>query len=357
MLKRCANCILPESYPGIAFNGQNVCNYCLTHKRTNYRGQAKLFDFVAPYRNSNRKYDCIVAISGGRDSAFAAYYAVRVLNLKALAYTYDNGFMPEQTKENVKNIVDILGIDHVVEKDEYMRRNQKHIISSWIRRPSPATISLLCTGCQTDYKRGLVKTVESNKIPLVILGSGEPARSFAQRLLSVSGEIGKKFPLVLGFSEEILRNPYYVLSPSCLVAFTREFFYRFLHKYNKYFDRVRIFKYIEWNEETILSVIEEELAWKKPPDSTSSWRSDCKIHLLKQYLYMRMLGFTKNDEILSGMIKENMITREEALTRLESENAISQKFLAEFLDELGVSFSDLDISLKEYEKATGSMTI
>ena len=110
MLKRCVRCILPESYPGITFNEQGVCDFCLTHKEVNYRGEAELMNLVESHRNSDSEYDGIVALSGGRDSAFAAYYAVRVLKLRMLAYNYDNGFMPEQTKENVKNIVDLLNI-------------------------------------------------------------------------------------------------------------------------------------------------------------------------------------------------------------------------------------------------------
>jgi hypothetical protein len=351
MLKRCARCILPESYPRITFNKQGVCNYCLTPKRAKPQGEAKLLDLVAPYRNStNEKYDCIVAISGGRDSAFAANYAVRVLNLRVLAYTYDNGFMPEQTKENIKNIVDILNVDHVIEQDEYIKKNVLPILSPWIRKPSPAMIAFLCTGCRTGYKRGLAKTAQSNKIPLVITGAGEPERSFAQRLLSISGQKGKRLSLALGFIREILRNPYYLLSPNCLILFTIEFFYRFIYKFED-LKSVGVFKYIGWNERRILSVINDELGWKKPPESESSWRSDCKIHLLRQYLYRETLGFTKNDELISNMIRENMIIREEALRRLKNENIISQKFLAEFLDELGLNFSDLNGALREYKKA------
>jgi tRNA(Ile)-lysidine synthase TilS/MesJ len=350
MLERCAKCVLLESYPGITFDKQGTCNYCLSHKRRKYRGKEDLFNLVASYRNNNTgKYDCLVAVSGGRDSAFAAYYAVRILKLRVLVYTYDNGFMPEQTKENVKNIVDILDVDHVIEKYEYMGKNTKHILSSWMRKPSPAMIAFLCTGCQTDYKRGLVKTAQSNKIRLVITGAGEPERSFATRLLASRllryGKRKRKSSLILGFLREIFRNPYYILSLNCLTAFTREFFYRYVYKYSKDdLNNLRLFKYIEWNEEMLLSVIQKELGWKNPPHSGSSWRSDCKIHPLRQYLYGEMLGFTKNDEIISGMIRENMIIREEALRKLENDNLFPQEFqefLAELLDELGLAFSDL----------------
>lgn len=357
MLKRCSKCILPETYPDITFDEKGVCIYCLTHKRAKVRGEAALNDLIEPHRDSNREYDCIVALSGGRDSAFVAHYAVRVLNLRVLAYTFDNGFMPEQTRENIKNIVDLLGIDHVIEKYDYVEKKAKHIMSSWIRKPSPAMVALLCTGCKTGYTRGVIKTVQNHPSLPVIVGSGEPEQSFAERLLSLANkppEITrsrrKKHPIVLGFLMEISRNPFYALSPNCLFGFADEFLYRFSNKGKKDLLQVRLFKYIRWNEENILSLIQNELKWKTPGCSRSSWRSDCKIHLLKQYLYRETLGFTKNDELLSGMIREGMITREEALRRLESENMISHRFLIGLLDEWGLSFRDLDVALKEYKR-------
>lgn len=350
MLKRCANCILPESYPGITFNEQGVCNHCLTHKKAECQGEPALLSVVEPYKNSNREYDCIVGISGGRDSAYVAHYAVRVLNLRVLAYTYDNGFMPEQTKENVENIVTLLGIDHVIEKQKYVQENIRRVIPCWIHKPSPAMVSFLCTGCRTGGMRGFVKTARNNKTPLVIMGEGEPERSFAEDLLSIStGVRSKKLSLILGFLREIIRNPHYV-NRNCLAGFAQEFLYRYVHEYDKKVRMVQFFTFIEWNEKTIHSVIQKELKWRKPPHSRSSWRSDCRIHLLKQYLYRETLGFTKNDELLSGMIRDNMITREDALKRVENDNIISQQFLISFLDELGLNFSALDIALREYKK-------
>lgn len=354
LLKRCTKCLLPESYPRIAFDSQGVCNYCLAHQEIKYPGQEILLDWITAYKNNSGEYECIVAISGGRDSAFAAHYAVKVLNLRALAYTYDNGFMPEQTKENVRNTVDILGLDHVMEKNEHMRESVKHVLSAWIRHPSPGMIALLCTGCLTGFKRGLAKITQDNNTELVISGAGEPAKSFAAELLSISDsdyfKRNVRLAMILGALKEIVENPYY-LNPSCLVAFAKEFFYRFSHRAKDY-KYVPLLRFIGWDEDMILSVIREELRWEVPSYCKTSWRSDCKVHLLRQYLYRETLGFTKNDELLSRMIRENIITRENALKRLENENVIPHQFLTAFLDELGLDFTDLDMALREYGKTT-----
>jgi hypothetical protein len=322
----------------------------LTEERS--AGEEKLRDRIETYRDSGKEYDCIVALSGGRDSAFAAHYAVKELNLRVLACTVDNGFMPEQTKRNVGNVVDVLGIDHVVEKHDRVEKKVRHVLSSWIRKPSPAMISFLCTGCRTGYVKALVKAARNDRTLPIITGGGEPDRSFAERLLSPACSRRKKIPLILGFSMEVARNPFYASMPSCLFGFAEEFVYRFLNKGGKKsLLMVPMFKFIRWDEEVILSLIQNELNWRSPVYSGSSWRSDCEISILKDFLHRETLGFTKHDELLSGMIREGMATREVALQRLESDNTISQEFLVELLDKLGLSFYDLDVALREYKRA------
>ena len=97
-LKRCSRCVLPETYPYIRFDDQGVCNFCRDQAPTDQRdlkGEVELRRTIDKLRNHSGRYDSIVALSGGRDSAYMAWYAVRKLGLKPLAFTVNNGFMPE----------------------------------------------------------------------------------------------------------------------------------------------------------------------------------------------------------------------------------------------------------------------
>jgi hypothetical protein len=198
----------------------------------------------------------------------------------------------------------------------------------------------------------LVKAARNDRTLPIITGGGEPDRSFAERLLSPASSRKKRIPLMLRFSMEVARNPFYASMPSCLFGFAEEFFYRFINKGGKKsLLMVPMFKFIRWDEEMILSLIQNELNWRSPVYSGSSWRSDCEISILKDFLHRETLGFTKHDELLSGRIREGMVTREVALQRLESDNTISQQFLIELLNRLGLSFYDLDVALREYKRA------
>jgi len=72
-MRRCTRCILPETFPGIRFDEDGVCNYCLEYKPVNVLGEEALVKVLDGYRGKGREYDCIVPISGGRDSSFVLH--------------------------------------------------------------------------------------------------------------------------------------------------------------------------------------------------------------------------------------------------------------------------------------------
>jgi len=64
-MRRCKLCILPETYPGIAFNEEGICNFCLNHKKRSVLGEDELKKVL--YSRRGKKYDCVVPVSGEED--------------------------------------------------------------------------------------------------------------------------------------------------------------------------------------------------------------------------------------------------------------------------------------------------
>jgi hypothetical protein len=347
-MKKCATCILPETYPGIEFNDEGVCSYCLTYKRARYRGENELERLLESFRGKGRRYDCVLGISGGRDSSYALYYLVKKCNLRVLAYTADNGFVPEESKLNMKRITDKLNVDLVVERHRLLEDCIRHNFHSWLRRPSPAMIPMICCGCRLGMFRGLLRCAEKNRVPLVVLGAGTSieANRFKETFLTRnrfgklwSEERSKTISLALGLLYEIGRNPLYFLKPINGIVYMEEFLYFFnLETIRKLFyphqTVLQLFQYVEWREEEILSTVKKELDWVEPGGSTSTWRTDCRLGYLKNYLLKKSVGFTEKDDILSNMTREDMVTREEALRRAESENIVPEKIMTELFKEI-----------------------
>jgi len=360
-MKRCKKCLLPENYPGITFNEEGICNYCESYKKKKYKGKEELDRFLEPFRNKHEKYDCVVGVSGGRDSSYMLYYLVKKCNLRVLAYTADHGFVTEVAKTNMKKMADILGVELVIEEHDFLKKTVKLNLSAWLRKPSPAMIPMLCCGCRLGINRGLLKCAKKNKVPLVVTGGSPIEPSYFKTALLTSNPLSryiskiKSLSLLLGLLYEIIKNPRYFLNPYNAIVNLKEYFYFF------HLERVRrllypnqtilnFYHYIEWDEATILSTIKNELNWRKEADSPTTWRADCSLNFLRNYLFRECIGVTEKDNILSNMIRENKLTREEAMERQRTENTIPQRFIMDAFNEIGLSPSDFFAALKRYKE-------
>jgi len=105
--------------PNIIFDNKGVCNYCNSYsdfvKSDSYKTKydiAELYQIVEKIKeqNKNNKYDCIVGISGGTDSAFLVYKMVE-LGLRPLAIHYDNGWNSETATKNIEMLLKKLNVD------------------------------------------------------------------------------------------------------------------------------------------------------------------------------------------------------------------------------------------------------
>jgi hypothetical protein len=361
-VKRCTRCVTPNTYPGITFDGEGVCNYCLAFGADTPRGEDELHSIIHQYQGRSERFDCLVALSGGRDSSYALYYVTKVLGLRALAFTIDNGFMPQETRQNIQNAVSILGVDHVIEKHNSLRRNIRPALSAWLHRPSPAMIPILCTGCRMALYRGFLTTARQHEIPLLVSGQGEPETSFATKFLSGNSGIAHgTVSLALGMARELMKNPRYLMNP----AFPYEMFMEYLYAFSPVpimqklicpeMRHVRLFEFIPWDEKEIMTVIQDKLGWRNYAYSRSPWRSDCKINLLRNHLYKETLGFTKNEELVSNMIRLGKISRDEGLARVEYEGVISEQFLREFLEEVRIPYEVYESSLLRIQAMTDQL--
>ena len=117
-LRCCSRCISDTSIPGIQFDDRGICNFCKAHDELeklyplNEIGQKKLNHLLDKIRSKgkNKKYDCIVGVSGGTDSTYCLYLAKK-FGLRPLAVHLDNGWDTEIAQDNIKKVTTKLGVE------------------------------------------------------------------------------------------------------------------------------------------------------------------------------------------------------------------------------------------------------
>jgi N-acetyl sugar amidotransferase len=117
--QRCTRCISDSTCPGIRFDAKGVCNFCHLHDKwvrwypNGKEGKVKRDALIHTIKKDGKgkKYDCVVGISGGRDSSWLLHRTVTEYGLRPLAVHFNDGFDNPVGGENMVNITRKLGVE------------------------------------------------------------------------------------------------------------------------------------------------------------------------------------------------------------------------------------------------------
>ena len=363
-VRRCTKCILPETFPGIKFDEKGVCNYCLGYKKVEVYGEEALRKALSQYRGKGKKYDCIVPISGGRDSAYALHQIVRKHKMRAVALTVDSGAIMPEGYRNIERITEVLNVDHVWIKDqkhiETATKNTKMKFLAWLKKPSINTIVPVLNAGDKRMNLRMYEYAHANNIPLLMGGNNIGNSSFEQEhfktgfmgvfpdergMYSTYDKIRLLFLLGWEFFRNIHNYHWSVLKEYLGGAFV--YFFESLQKPEDV-ETLGFYDYIHWNEKEVVSTIRNELDWKGASDTTATWRIDDSAYPLIDYMYLKLVGFNEFDEHFSKLVRDGQISREEALKRCITDHAPRGPSLRRTFDELGVTKEQVDEVLEEY---------
>lgn len=115
-MKWCRSCILPDTRPGIVLNSEGDCEACVNiGKKTEeidwVQRENEFLQLVESVKSDDRGYDCLVPVSGGKDSTWQIIKCLEV-NLKPLALTWKTPGRTTIGQCNLDNLVS-LGVDHI----------------------------------------------------------------------------------------------------------------------------------------------------------------------------------------------------------------------------------------------------
>ena len=213
-MKLCRNCVLSDSMPNIKFDSNGICNYCQISKKIEFIGEEKLIEILDSHRSSEKKYDCIVTVSGGRDSTYTLLKMVKDYKMKVLAVNYANPFTDPVAKKNIENAVKTLNIDLIQFQFENNMHEKtfKHNLNVWLKKPNPALIPMLCISCKTIWYT-ILKIAKQHDIRCIVSG-GNPYEetSFKKELLNVSNDEKTENTFIKAITaiiQETLKNPGY----------------------------------------------------------------------------------------------------------------------------------------------------
>lgn len=165
---------MDTSDPNIVFDDRGWCDYCNNFENTirpnwatGVEGQRKLQQMAETIRadSKGKDFDCIIGLSGGLDSSYAAYVAKEKMGLRPLLFHVDAGWNTDQAVGNIEKLVDGLGLDLYTEVVNWqaVKRMQVAFLRSGI--PDQDLVQ------DAAFFSGLYKFARKYKIKHIITGS------------------------------------------------------------------------------------------------------------------------------------------------------------------------------------------
>tara|TARA_B100001248_G_scaffold257448_1_gene239963 strand:- start:5028 stop:6962 length:1935 start_codon:yes stop_codon:yes gene_type:complete len=349
-LQKCTKCILPSTYPFINFDKNGVSNYFRNYKKQEYLGEDALMNILDKYRSKNSEPDCVVGLSGGRDSSYGLHLLKTKFKMNPIAFTFDWGLTTDISRVNQAKLCGKLGVEHIIrsanikQKRNYVRNN----IMAWLKRPHLGMLPVIQAGDKPFMDYGDILAKE-NKIKLVIQFTGyqleqrEFFLGFAgidqklqnnQRMSSYN--LLNKLKMFYFYSTQTLINPSYI--NLALLDNFQGFLSSFIKKENS----LHFYNYVKWDEEEIIDTLKNEYNWSNDlAYGKNQWRMGDGQTTFNNFIYYTLAGFSEFDNFRSNQICEGLLTRENALLMAKEDNSFKYDVLKNFSEIIGFNLDDV----------------
>lgn len=166
-MQYCTRCCIPASQEGVSFDELGICTACQTseqkmHIRWDLR-RKKLESILDKAKKEATSYDCILPISGGKDSFFQAHMLTKVFGLNPLAVTFSHNWYSETGVYNLQLCLDTFNLDHVQFTPSRSKVNK-------LARQSLFEIGDSCWHCHAGVGSFPLKIAKAFNVKLLIWG-------------------------------------------------------------------------------------------------------------------------------------------------------------------------------------------
>ena len=328
-LRSCKRCLMDETASSVKFDEEGICNYCHKHDTLlkfypqdetlrNEAFQALIRSIKE--RGKNKRYDCIVGISGGTDSTYTLLRAVQA-GLRPLAVFFDNGWSTEISVSNIKNAVEKLQVDlytYVVNWEEFRSLQLAFLKASVPCVEVPTDVAIMGT---------LYRLARKEKVHYILSGA-----SF--------------------ITEGIVPPEWSYIDGTYVKSINKKFGTRKLKTYpgvslfsvfiNTFVRRIQVIpftNYLHYSKSAARALLEKELDWRY---YGGHHYENVYSHWAFGFYTLQKFGFDKRKVSLSGPLRMNAISREQAVSEIAAPPPVDAEVTDYVLKKLNLSREEFD---------------
>ncbi len=301
----CKQCLISDAVADVIINGSGICNLCTdydpaTKKQEEEKRKEREADLEKAIKDckGQAEYDCLVPVSGGKDSIYLLYKLKVEYGLNVLAFTTDIN-IPAIAWDNMVRTLDALEIDHAIYRpsNKFYQKLFRYLLKNQEQRGAVYSISYVYAPL---FEGDAIKLAIEKQIPLVMAGYS-PGQPEPERMLY---EFSRHLITEVDWTPPGLKN---------CNAFDEQELSRFLNplKYpkNTQFPRyLAPFHAWEYNQDDIMQQV-VKLGLVKSAKHASPIFSNYPINWLLMYSDLKYFGYNPYLPEFAELIREGKASR------------------------------------------------
>lgn len=327
----CSKCILDNTISDIWFTNDGECKYCKIHEEMEKlhpinhidKERIKIIEKIKK-TGKKKKYDCIVGVSGGRDSSYTLLTAVK-LGLRPLAVHFDNGWNSDISVQNIKKACEKLNVELytiVADWEEFKDLQISFLKASVPDADIPTDYAIYSTLYHVANKEGIKYILNGHSFRTE--GTSPISWTYMDPLYVKC--IHKKFGKIKKFNSfphmSLFKLQYYI--------------------WIKHIREVRLMEYIDYQKNKVDKELSQELDWQY---YGGHHHENIYTKFFQSYYLPQKFNIDKRKTELSALIRSEQITRDEALEEISTHPYQCDEKVVEYaINKLGLSkeeFNDI----------------
>ena len=334
-LKYCTRCCMPETQEGVTFDALGLCQACQSSEQKmhiDWVEREKRLRAILEYakQRAGSNYDCIVPISGGKDSTFQLHVLTKVYGMKPLAVTFSHNWFSETGWYNLQNALEKFNVDHI------MFTPNRQLVNKLARR-SLFAIGDSCWHCHSGVGAFPLQAAVRFNIPLLVWGE------------SIADSSGRAsyFNPVTKFDRDYFTKVSAKKTPAEMVGdgITEKDLYPFELPSVEDCERVGVFgihlgDYLFWDDERQEEFVRDTYGWRETQVEGTFKRyksAECIMPGVHDFTCYLKRGYGRATFHASVDVRTGLLTREEGFELAKKYDAERPEVLDYYLKITGLS--------------------
>ncbi|MBD2785776.1 N-acetyl sugar amidotransferase [Xenorhabdus sp. DI] len=321
--KICTKCIMDTTDPNILFDENGECDYCnnyestiLPNWNTDEKGYEMLISMAEQIKadGKGKDFDCIIGLSGGLDSSYAAYIAKEKMGLRPLLFHVDAGWNTDQAVGNIEKLIEGLGLELYTEVVNW--EEMKDLQVAFLRSGIPDQDLVQ----DAAFFSGLYKFARQHGIKHIITGS-----NFSTECCREPEEWGGYLGIDTWLFNDIHRQ--FGKKPLESFPLTDILVYKVFYQKILGMKIHHPLNLVPFTKKQAEDELEQRFGWQRFKHKHHESRF---TRFYEDYWLPRRFGYHKRRAHFSSLISTGQMTREEALERIShpemDEHFLKQEF-------------------------------